>query len=68
MQRRIAEKSSSKKNRKANLVNNTYLENKKETKNFINNAIDKEEYELHQILLNVDPEYRRQIITPTEKK
>jgi hypothetical protein len=64
-QRKGAEKLLSKKYKETNLVKNTYLTNKKLSNEFIKNAIDKEESELeekrlHQFLLNVDPEYRRQ--------
>jgi hypothetical protein len=60
-----AEKLLSKKYRKANLANNTYLENKELSNEFMSNAFKKEESELekerwHYFLLNVDPEYRRQ--------
>ena len=63
-QSKEAEKLLSKKYRKANLVNNTYLENKKLSNEFMSNAFKKEESELekerwHYFLLNVDPEYRR---------
>jgi hypothetical protein len=64
-QSKEAEKLLSKKNRKANLVNNTYLENKKLSNEFMNNAFKKEKKKLekerlHYFLLNVDPEYRRE--------
>jgi hypothetical protein len=64
-QRKGAEKLLSKKYKETNLVKNTYLTNKILSNEFIKNAIDKEESELeeerlHQFLLNVDPEYRRQ--------
>jgi len=63
-QSKEAEKLLSKKNRKANLVNNTYLENKELSNEFMNNAFKKEKKKLekerlHQFLLSVDPVYRR---------
>ena len=65
VQSKEAEKLLSKKYRKANLANNTYLENKELSNEFMSNAFKKEESELekerwHYFLLNVDPEYRRE--------